>query len=105
ATSGRARSGSAASASRTATSPASGNLLGTTTAATNGSKSATAATEVAAQISWQLATVAAIREETPTVRSFTLGLPGWQGHRPGQHVDLRLTSEDGYSVERSYSIA
>ena len=56
-------------------------------------------------IDWQLATVTAVREETPTVRSFTLGLPRWTGHRPGQHVDLRLTAEDGYSVERSYSIA
>jgi ferredoxin-NADP reductase len=56
-------------------------------------------------IAWQLATVAAIRDETPTVRSFTLALPGWPGHRAGQHVDLRLTAEDGYSVERSYSIA
>ena len=56
-------------------------------------------------LEWQLATVAAVRDETPTVRSFTLGLPAWGGHRPGQHVDLRLTAEDGYSVERSYSIA
>lgn len=56
-------------------------------------------------IDWQLATVASVRDETPSVRSFTLGLPGWSGHRPGQHVDLRLTAEDGYSVERSYSIA
>jgi ferredoxin-NADP reductase len=56
-------------------------------------------------ISWQIATVASTRDETPTVRSFTLGLPDWAGHRPGQHVDLRLTAEDGYSVERSYSIA
>ncbi|MEO5704895.1 MAG: ferredoxin reductase [Candidatus Limnocylindrales bacterium] len=56
-------------------------------------------------IDWQLATVTAVRDETPTVRSFTLGLPGWSGHRPGQHLDLRLTAEDGYSVERSYSIA
>jgi ferredoxin-NADP reductase len=56
-------------------------------------------------IEWQLATVAAVRDETPTVRSFTLGLPGWTGHRAGQHVDLRLTAADGYSVERSYSIA
>jgi ferredoxin-NADP reductase len=56
-------------------------------------------------IDWQLATVTAVRDETPTVRSLTLGLPGWPGHRPGQHVDLRLTAEDGYSVERSYSIA
>ena len=60
---------------------------------------------MARPISWQLATVTAIREETPTVRSFGLGVPDWGGHRPGQHVDLRLTAEDGYSVERSYSIA
>jgi ferredoxin-NADP reductase len=58
-----------------------------------------------ASIEWQLATVTAVRDETPMVRSFTLGLPAWAGHRPGQHVDLRLTAEDGYSVERSYSIA
>ena len=60
---------------------------------------------MAGPISWQLATVTAIRDETPTVRSFSLRLPAWTGHRPGQHVDLRLTAEDGYSVERSYSIA
>jgi ferredoxin-NADP reductase len=60
---------------------------------------------VARPIDWQLATVTAVRDETPTVRSFTLGVPDWAGHRPGQHVDLRLTAEDGYSVERSYSIA
>ena len=56
-------------------------------------------------IEWQLASVTAVRDETPTVRTFTLALPAWTGHRPGQHVDLRLTAEDGYSVERSYSIA
>jgi ferredoxin-NADP reductase len=56
-------------------------------------------------IGWQLATVTKSLDETPTVRTFTLGLPDWAGHRPGQHVDLRLTAEDGYSVERSYSIA
>ena len=56
-------------------------------------------------IEWQLATVSAVRDETPSVRSFTLALPDWPGHRPGQHVDVRLTAEDGYSVERSYSIA
>jgi ferredoxin-NADP reductase len=60
---------------------------------------------VAQPIEWQLATVASFRDETPSVRSFTLTLPAWPGHRPGQHVDLRLTAEDGYSVERSYSIA
>jgi ferredoxin-NADP reductase len=57
------------------------------------------------RIDWRLGTVTSIRDETPTVRTFTLGLPDWPGHRPGQHVDLRLTAEDGYSVERSYSIA
>jgi ferredoxin-NADP reductase len=56
-------------------------------------------------LGWQLATITGTRDETPTVRSFTLGLPEWTGHRPGQHVDLRLTAADGYSVERSYSIA
>ena len=56
-------------------------------------------------VEWQVATVSGVRDETPSVRSFTLALPGWTGHRPGQHVDLRLTAEDGYSVERSYSIA
>ncbi len=60
---------------------------------------------MAGSIDWRLATVTAIRDETPTVRSFTLDVPDWAGHRPGQHVDLRLTAQDGYSVERSYSIA
>ena len=60
---------------------------------------------MAAPIPWQIATVTSTHDETPTVRSFTLDLPDWAGHRPGQHVDLRLTAEDGYSVERSYSIA
>jgi ferredoxin-NADP reductase len=60
---------------------------------------------MAGPVSWQLASVTAIGDETPMVRSFTLSLPSWSGHRPGQHVDLRLTAEDGYSVERSYSIA
>ena len=60
---------------------------------------------MAPSIDWQLATVTTVRDETPTVRSFSLGLPAWAGHRPGQHLDLRLTAEDGYSVERSYSIA
>ena len=60
---------------------------------------------VARSIEWQLAAVAAVRDETPTVRTCTLSIPGWAGHRPGQHLDLRLTAEDGYSVERSYSIA
>ena len=56
-------------------------------------------------IEWRLATVTAVRNETPAVRTFTLAVPDWPGHRAGQHLDLRLTAEDGYSVERSYSIA
>jgi ferredoxin-NADP reductase len=56
-------------------------------------------------IPWQVATVKSTHDETSSVRSFTLQVPAWTGHRPGQHVDLRLTAEDGYSVERSYSIA
>ncbi len=44
-------------------------------------------------------------EETPRTRSLVLELPDWPGHRAGQHVDVRLTAEDGYQVERSYSIA
>ncbi|MEP6639923.1 MAG: ferredoxin reductase [Chloroflexota bacterium] len=56
-------------------------------------------------IAWQVATIAAVRDETAMVRSLSLQIPGWTPHRPGQHVDLRLTAEDGYSVERSYSIA
>jgi len=39
------------------------------------------------------------------VRSIALEVPEWPGHRPGQHVDVRLTAEDGYQAERSYSIA
>jgi ferredoxin-NADP reductase len=60
---------------------------------------------MASPIAWRLATIGAVHDETPTVRSFTLAIPDWAGHRAGQHVDLRLTAEDGYSVERSYSIA
>jgi ferredoxin-NADP reductase len=54
---------------------------------------------------WQLATVAAIRDETPSVRTIAFSLPRWTGHLAGQHVDIRLTSDDGYQAERSYSIA
>jgi ferredoxin-NADP reductase len=43
--------------------------------------------------------------ETPRVRTLVLDVPGWNVHRPGQHVDVRLTAEDGYRAERSYSIA
>jgi len=56
-------------------------------------------------LAWQVATVQAIRDETPEVKSFTLTLPAWTAHLPGQHYDIRLTAEDGYQAQRSYSIA
>jgi len=54
---------------------------------------------------WQVATVSAIEVETPRVKSFRLGLPMWMPHLPGQHYDVRLTAPDGYTAQRSYSIA
>jgi ferredoxin-NADP reductase len=54
---------------------------------------------------WLAATVAADVRETARVRTLVLGVPGWPGHRAGQHVDVRLTAEDGYQAQRSYSIA
>jgi ferredoxin-NADP reductase len=54
---------------------------------------------------WRLGAVVAVRDETPRVRTIVLDVPDWPGHRPGQHVDVRLTAEDGYQAERSYSIA
>lgn len=56
-------------------------------------------------LEWQIARVTATRLETPRVKTLTLALPDWIPHRPGQHIDLRLTAEDGYSAQRSYSIA
>jgi ferredoxin-NADP reductase len=49
--------------------------------------------------------VVAVRAETDTTSTLVLEVPEWAGHRAGQHVDVRLTAPDGYSVERSYSIA
>ena len=46
-----------------------------------------------------------IIDETPRTKSLVLDVPGWIGHTAGQHVDVRLTAEDGYQTERSYSIA
>lgn len=54
---------------------------------------------------WHVATVVARHEETPTAVSLELDVPGWHGALPGQHVDVRLTAEDGYSTQRSYSLA
>jgi len=58
-----------------------------------------------APITWRVATVREVVVETPTARTLLVDVPGWPGHRAGQHVDVRLTAEDGYQAQRSYSIA
>jgi ferredoxin-NADP reductase len=60
---------------------------------------------VLGRLTWTLGTVAEIRAETPRVSSLYIDVPEWPGHDAGQHVDVRLTAEDGYQAERSYSIA
>jgi len=54
---------------------------------------------------WRRAVVVDVVAHTPHARSLLLGVPCWPGHQPGQHVDVRLTSDDGYQTQRSYSIA
>jgi ferredoxin-NADP reductase len=56
-------------------------------------------------LNWQIASIREIKAETAKVKSFTLALPDWTRHRAGQHYDIRLTAEDGYQAQRSYSIA
>jgi ferredoxin-NADP reductase len=56
-------------------------------------------------LQWQIATVKSIHQETFRTRTFTLSLPNWMRHKPGQHYDVRLTAPDGYQAQRSYSIA
>jgi ferredoxin-NADP reductase len=57
------------------------------------------------RLAWQVATVVDRIEETERAVSLVLDVPDWAGHLPGQHVDIRLTAEDGYQAQRSYSIA
>ena len=57
------------------------------------------------RLTWRVAEVAKIVNETPRVKSLVLDVPDWPGHRAGQHLDVRLTAEDGYQAQRSYSIA
>jgi ferredoxin-NADP reductase len=64
-----------------------------------------AGTAVRGRLSWQVAGVSEVVEETPRVRTIVLDVPGWAGHRAGQHLDVRLTAEDGYQAGRQYSIA
>ena len=64
-----------------------------------------AGTALPRRLSWYLADVVGKTPETPRATTLRLSVPGWTGHRPGQHVDVRLTAEDGYQAQRSYSIA
>jgi ferredoxin-NADP reductase len=54
---------------------------------------------------WQQATLISTRRQSKHSRTLTLRVPGWSGHLPGQHVDVRLTAEDGYTAQRSFSLA
>lgn len=57
------------------------------------------------RLTWLVAEAVDLIDETSRVRTIIFDVPGWEGHVPGQHVDLRLTAEDGYQAQRSYSIA
>jgi ferredoxin-NADP reductase len=64
-----------------------------------------AGTALPGRLNWQLGTVAELVDETARTKSIMLEVPQWRGHHAGQHVDVRLTAEDGYQAQRSYSIA
>jgi ferredoxin-NADP reductase len=57
------------------------------------------------RLTWLVATVKETRDETATARTLALDVPGWPGHLAGQHVTAKLTAADGYSAQRSYSVA
>ncbi|WP_431951284.1 ferredoxin reductase [Actinacidiphila sp. bgisy167] len=57
------------------------------------------------RLRWLAAELVARRHESAAARTLVFDVPGWPGHLPGQHVDVRLTAEDGYSTQRSYSLA
>jgi ferredoxin-NADP reductase len=57
------------------------------------------------RLAWRVARLVDARPETPSARTLVLDVPGWPGHLPGQHVDVRLSAPDGYTAQRSYSIA
>lgn len=60
---------------------------------------------VRGRLVWRLGEVVDVVPETPRTKSLLIEVPGWEGHNAGQHVDVRLTAEDGYQAQRSYSIA
>src|SRR5215475_4037422 len=108
-TSGRAPSGCGACASWKRTSAASGSRWDITTTATPGKSRDM--TEIDAggshrrRLEWQPAMVRDVVVETPRVKTLLLQVRSWKGHLPDQHVDIRLTAEDGYQAQRSYSLA
>jgi ferredoxin-NADP reductase len=57
------------------------------------------------RLTWQLGEVTGVAWETLRAKRLFREVPSWEGHRAGQHVDLRLTAEDGYQAQRSYPIA
>jgi ferredoxin-NADP reductase len=67
--------------------------------------SATKATEPSRIVAWRPAEVREVIRETPSASTLVLDVENWPGHRAGQHVDIRLTAEDGYRAQRSYSLA
>jgi ferredoxin-NADP reductase len=73
--------------------------------ASTGGGPAAPAPRLPARLAWREAEIVEVIEETPSARSLVLRVPDWPGHLPGQHVDVRLTAEDGYQAQRSYSIA
>src|ERR687895_1080624 len=72
---------------------------------TRGGSRGTTVIRVPKATAWQAATVVSIREETHRVKTIRFAVSDWPGHVPGQHADVRLTAEDGYRAERSFSIA
>jgi ferredoxin-NADP reductase len=64
-----------------------------------------ARTALRGRLTWQRAELVEAVAETPRVKTIVFDVPGWPGHRAGQHVDVPFTAQDGYQAERSYSIA
>src|SRR5260370_5824452 len=105
---GRAANGCAGYASCTRTSAASGSRWDMTTIVIPGNSrdmTVTDASSPSKRLEWQLAEVRDVVIETYRVKSLLLLATGWPGHLPGQHIDVRLTAENGYQAQRSYSIA
>src|SRR6266540_2425347 len=59
-----------------------------------------ARTTVLGRLNWRAGQVREIRHESATARTMALDVPSWPGHLPGQHVDVRLTADDGHSTQR-----